>query len=279
MEVGIGLPATIPGVTGDQLTEWARRSESAGFSSLGTIDRIAYPNYEPFIALSAAAAVTERIRLLTSIAILPYRGNAAFVAKQAATIQSLSGGRLVLGVAVGGREDDYELAEEDFDGRGRRFEHMLGRMTEIWEGHEAGPEVEPPPLVIGGSVSATFERVARYGDGWIQGGNTPDNLAAAKEKTEAAWKDAGRQGSPRIMGLFYYSLGDDAEQAAESYLGDYYAWLGDETAGMIVSSAATDADSVKQYLAAFEQAGADEMICFPCSTDSNQVDLLAEVAL
>src|SRR3954454_2172615 len=134
MEVGIGLPATIPGVTGDQLNEWARRSESPGFSSLGTIDRIAYPNYETFIALSAAAAVTERIRLLTSIAILPYRGNAAFVAKQAATIHALSGGRLVLGVAVGGREDDFELAEADFKGRGKHFEAMLGRMRELWDG-------------------------------------------------------------------------------------------------------------------------------------------------
>src|SRR3954466_15867764 len=117
MEVGIGLPATIPGVTGDQLTEWARRSESAGFSSLGTLDRIAYPNYEPFIALSAGAGVTGRSRLLTSIAILPYRGNAAFVAKQAATIHALSAGRLVLGVAVGGREDDYHLSDADFSSR------------------------------------------------------------------------------------------------------------------------------------------------------------------
>src|SRR3954453_8476556 len=163
MEVGSALPATIPGVTGDQLTEWARRSESAGFSSLGTLDRIAYPNYEPFIALSAAAAVTERIRLLTSIAILPYRGNAAFVAKQAATIQALSGGRPVLGVAGGGREDDYELTREDFKTRGKRFEAMLGRMKKIWDGDEVGPEGEPPPLIIGGTVDAAFERAARYG--------------------------------------------------------------------------------------------------------------------
>ena len=279
MEVGIGLPATIPGVTGDQLTDWARRADSAGFSSLGTIDRIAYANYEPFIALAAAAAVTERIRLLTSIAILPYRVNAAFVAKQAASIQSLSGGRLVLGLAVGGREDDFEASGVDFEGRGRAFEAMLERMKEVWAGEEIGPAVDPPPsLIIGGQVQAAYERAARYGDGWIMGGGPPDQLAQGREKAEAAWKEAGREGSPRIMALVYYALGDGAQEHANTYLHDYYAWLGD-IAGMIASSAATDADTVKQYVSGFEQAGCDELICFPCSPDPEQVDLLADAAL
>src|SRR5437764_9490948 len=125
MDVGIGLPATIPGVQRDQLLEWARRAEARGFSSLGTIDRIVYANYEPLIALAAAAAVTERIRLATTILIAPYRANAALLAKQASSVDALSGGRLVLGVAVGGREDDYEVSGVDFHTRGRRFEEML----------------------------------------------------------------------------------------------------------------------------------------------------------
>jgi alkanesulfonate monooxygenase SsuD/methylene tetrahydromethanopterin reductase-like flavin-dependent oxidoreductase (luciferase family) len=86
MEIGIGLPTTIPGVRGHEVIEWARRADAAGFSTLGTIDRLTYPNYEPLVALAAAAAVTERIRLTTAILIVPYRESAAVLAKQAATI-------------------------------------------------------------------------------------------------------------------------------------------------------------------------------------------------
>src|SRR5918996_3026799 len=114
MDVGIGLPATIPGVEREQLLEWARRAEAAGFSSLGTIDRIVYPNYESLIALAAAAAVTERIRLVTDVLLAPLRTNTALLAKQTATLDSLSEGRLVLGLAPGAREDDFAVSGADF---------------------------------------------------------------------------------------------------------------------------------------------------------------------
>src|SRR4051812_9861005 len=126
MEVGIGLPTTIPGVTGEQVLEWARRAEARGFSTLGTIDRIVYPNYEPLIALAAVAGVTERIRLATTILIVPYRANAALVAKQAATVDHVSGGRLVLGVAGGGRGGDYAVPGGDFPTPGGGFRGVGG---------------------------------------------------------------------------------------------------------------------------------------------------------
>src|ERR687886_1213471 len=125
MDIGIGLPNAVAGVDRAGIVDWARRAEAAGFSSLGTIDRLVYGNYESLIALAAAAAVTERIRLATDILIAPLRRNTALLAKQAATIDALSGGRLVLGLAVGGREDDFEISGLDFSGRGRAFDRQL----------------------------------------------------------------------------------------------------------------------------------------------------------
>jgi alkanesulfonate monooxygenase SsuD/methylene tetrahydromethanopterin reductase-like flavin-dependent oxidoreductase (luciferase family) len=278
MDVGIGLPNAVPGTKGDQLVEFARRADEAGFSSLGTIDRIAYPHYEPFVALSAAAAVTERIRLATSILILPYRENAAIIAKQATSLNALSGGRLVLGMAVGGRDDDYRVAGVPFDERGERMDAMLPRMKEVWTSEDVSPN-GPPQVMVGGQVEASFRRAAEHGDGWIMGGGTPDQLREGKAAVEKAWKEAGRDGDPRIMALAYYGLGPQGEEHAREDLTHYYAWLGDEVANMIAASAATDEETVKGYLAGFEEAGCDELIMFPTSPEAEQVDLLAEAAL
>jgi alkanesulfonate monooxygenase SsuD/methylene tetrahydromethanopterin reductase-like flavin-dependent oxidoreductase (luciferase family) len=283
MEVGIGLPATIPGVERDQLLEWARRAERRGFSSLGTIDRIVYGNYEPLIALAAAAAVTERIRLATTILIAPYRSNGALVAKQAASVDRLSGGRLVLGVAVGGRQDDYAASGADFHTRGRDFDQMLDEWQRIWAGESFGtagaigpaPTSGRPTLIFGGTADVAFERAAKYGDGWIMGGGAPDQVRDGAARLKAAWSAAGREGEPRTLALAYFALGDNARAAADSYLHDYYAFLGD-MAGMVAGSAATDAGTVKAYVEGFAAAGCDELILFPCDPDPGQVDLLAD---
>jgi alkanesulfonate monooxygenase SsuD/methylene tetrahydromethanopterin reductase-like flavin-dependent oxidoreductase (luciferase family) len=282
MDVGIGLPNAVPGVDRAGVVDWARRAEAAGFSSLGTIGRIAYPNYEELIALAAAAAVTERIRLVTDVLLAPPRKNTALLAKQAATLDSLSGGRLVLGIAPGGREDDYRVSGVDFGERGRIFERQLKELTELWEGDEVGPPAAAggrPKLLIGGYTDLALRRAARVADGWTQGGSTPDALAESGRKLEELWKEEGREGRPYKMALFYFGLGDRAEEQARAELSDYYAWLGEETANQIVAATATDPETVKRYLAGFEQAGADEVICFPVSSDPDQVELLAEAAL
>ena len=279
MEIGIGLPATISDVEGAQLLEWARRADARDFSSLGTIDRIVYPNYEPLMALAAAAAVTERIRVATTILIAPYRASGALVAKQAASLDRLSGGRLTLGVAVGGREDDYEVSGVDFHRRGRIMDAMLAEWERIWGGETGigpAPAHGRPRLLIGGRADAAFERAARYGDGWIMGGGPPDQFAASVVKLHAAWEAAGRDGTPRTMSLAYFALGDRAEEAADSYLRHYYGWLGDDAAGMIAGSAAKDADTVRAYARAFEDAGCGELVFMPCDPDPGQVDLLAD---
>jgi alkanesulfonate monooxygenase SsuD/methylene tetrahydromethanopterin reductase-like flavin-dependent oxidoreductase (luciferase family) len=281
MDIGIGLPNAVRGVDRAGTVEWARRSDQAGFSSLGTIDRLAFPNYESLISLAAAAAVTERIRLVTDILIPPLRGT-ALLAKQAATLDGISDGRLVLGLAVGGRADDFEYAGVDFSRRGRIFERQLGELVEFWKGKGGvGPAPvsgDRPSMLIGGTADIAFQRAAKHADGWTLGGGTPEAFSEGRAKLLEAWEAEGREGQPRTMALFYYGLGDRAEEAAREDLADYYAFLGDY-AEQVVASAATDPDTVKGYLAAFEEAGCDEVICFPVSTDPGQVDLLAEAVL
>jgi alkanesulfonate monooxygenase SsuD/methylene tetrahydromethanopterin reductase-like flavin-dependent oxidoreductase (luciferase family) len=278
MDIGIGLPNAVLGVDRRSIVDWAQRAERAGFSSLGTIDRIAYGNYESLVSLAAAAAVTERIGLLTDILIAPLRRNTALFAKQTATIDSLSDGRLTLGLAVGGRQDDYELSAIDFHTRGRMFEQQLRELRDLWAGDAVGPgpaNGKRPGLLIGGTSEHAFRRAAEFADGWTMGGGTPDMFSEALGKVHEAWSAAGRDGRPRAVALFYFVLGDGAQETAQRSLGDYYAFLGDY-AQRVVESAATDADTLKGYLTAFEQAGADEVICFPASSDPAQVELLAE---
>ena len=276
MKVGIGLPNAVPGTTGTELAEWARRAEAREFSTLGTIDRVAYDNYEPLIALAGAAAVTERIGLCTSVLLGPLR-NATGLAKQSLSLNALSGGRFTLGIAVGGREDDYAASEVDFGSRGRAIDAALERIEATWAGDQVGPDLgRKPGLIVGGAADVSFDRAARFGDGWIAGGAPPDQFAGMAAKLDSAWSQAGREGTPRKLALAYFSLGDAAEENANAYLKDYYAWLGEETAGYIAGSAAKDAETVKQYVGAFEEAGCDELIIFPSASDPAQVDLLAD---
>lgn len=279
MDVGIALPNAVPGATGAELTEWARRAEARGFSTLGTIDRVRYDNYEPLVALAAAAVATERIGLSTTVLLAPLRGNAAELAKQALSVNALSGGRLTLGVGLGAREDDYELSGVPLRGRGRRLDAMLEAMLRLWDGDEVGPSIAGRPrLVVGGHADAAYARAARFGDGWIAAGSGPDQAREGAARARQAWREAGREGEPHVMALAYFSLGERAEQDVRENLMHYYAWLGEEVAGMIAGGAVKDPDAVAQLLAAYEELGCDELVFCPSSSDPAQVDLLADAA-
>jgi alkanesulfonate monooxygenase SsuD/methylene tetrahydromethanopterin reductase-like flavin-dependent oxidoreductase (luciferase family) len=279
VDVGIALPNAVPNATGAQLTEWARRAEARGFSSLGTIDRVVYDNYEPLIALAAAAAVTERIGLSTTVLLAPLRTNAVLLAKQALSLNALSDGRLTLGVGLGARDDDYEASGVEPRGRGERLDAMLDEMKRIWDGDGVGPSIAAAPrLIVGGHADASYARAARFGDGWIAAASGPDQAREGAEKARAAWREAGREGEPHIMALVYFSLGERAEEHVRENLMDYYAWLGEDIAKMIAGTAAKDAEAVKQYLSAYGEAGCDELVFCPSSSDSAQVDLLADAA-
>jgi alkanesulfonate monooxygenase SsuD/methylene tetrahydromethanopterin reductase-like flavin-dependent oxidoreductase (luciferase family) len=285
VDIGIGIPNSVRGTTGPQLLEWARRAEAAGFSSLGTIGRVAYPGYEELTVLAAAGAVTERIGLMSNILLAPTRSTAE-LAKQAATVHELTGGRLTLGVATGGRSDDYALTGRDFATRGRRFDEQLAGLRRAFSGEPlagGSPPVvpdgaQPVPIVIGGTSDAAVRRTVEFGTGWTAGGVPPQMVAPFVQRVRAAWRDAGREGSPRIVALNYFGLGD-TESRSRGYLLDYYGFLGPDLAEMIAGGAHRSAEAVRDVVAAFAEAGVDELILDPTVGDPEQVDLLAEAAL
>ncbi|HEY1297888.1 MAG TPA: LLM class flavin-dependent oxidoreductase [Chloroflexota bacterium] len=287
MDIGIGLPTTIPEVDGRVVVEWARAAEAHGFSSLGTIDRVVYGNYEPLIALTAAAAVTERIRLITTVLLAPLRANSALFAKQAASLDRLSNGRLVLGLAVGGREDDYAASGLDFHTRGKKFDAQLDDMKRIWAGEPRGTAgaIGPTPithdgptLLLGGQSEASFRRVVQYGSGWVAGGGGPDVFRQAAQAVRTAWTAGGRSGQPRLVALAYFSLGPQAKQHAESYLRDYYSF-GPSFVDFVVQGALVSGEAVSAAKDAFAAAGCTELVYFPCNPDVGQVEQLAKILL
>jgi alkanesulfonate monooxygenase SsuD/methylene tetrahydromethanopterin reductase-like flavin-dependent oxidoreductase (luciferase family) len=287
MDIGIGLPATIPGVTGDQVVAWAKAAEQHGFTSLGIIDRLVYDNLEPLVTLAAAAAVTERIRLTTTILLVPMRANAALLAKQAATLNRLADGRLRLGMAVGGYENDYDVSGVSFAGRGRRFDDMLEEMTRIWAGGPHGsagaigptPGLEREQLIFGGMSRPTYRRVATMGAGWIAGSRGVEPFRAGAAAMRRAWAEHGRSGAPRLLALPYFCLGPQAEADAAAFLTDHYAIEGDDTAARMASAALTDPERIQTAVADYAAAGCDELILYPCNPDPDQVRLLADIVL
>jgi alkanesulfonate monooxygenase SsuD/methylene tetrahydromethanopterin reductase-like flavin-dependent oxidoreductase (luciferase family) len=285
MDIGIGLPATIPGTSGSLVLDWARRADSGPFSSLGILDRLVYPNYEPMITLSAAAAVTERIRVMSTILIAPLR-RGGVLAKQVATLDALSGGRLTLGIGVGAREDDFHAAPASFHERARSFEEQLELMRRVWSGQPVSDEVGPmgppparpggPELLIGGYSPAAISRVGRWGDGFISGGiPDPEQVRQMFDVAEESWRAEGREGRPRLVACLYYALGPNADRGGD-YIRDYYSYFGpaaDDMARSIPSSPET----IEGLIRGLGDVGADEVVCWPTVAELEQVDRLAEL--
>jgi alkanesulfonate monooxygenase SsuD/methylene tetrahydromethanopterin reductase-like flavin-dependent oxidoreductase (luciferase family) len=277
MNIGVGLPTSTSGISADLLLDWARRADAGPFSSLGVVDRVAYQNYEPFTALAAAAAVTRRVRLATMVVIAPLR-NTAILAKQAATLDAISGGRFTLGLAVGARGEDYQASGIDSRGRGRRFGEQLEAIRDIWEDGKIGPtpKAPGPHVLVGGSSGEALARMARYADGYMHGGGPPRAFAGAVSKALTAWSDLGRPGRPRLWGMAYFALGDGVADAGADYLRHYYAFTG-SFAEKIAAGNLTSPGAVADFIRGYEDAGCDELVLFPTVSGIEQIERLAEV--
>ncbi|HST66187.1 MAG TPA: LLM class flavin-dependent oxidoreductase [Mycobacteriales bacterium] len=283
MDIGIGLPTTLP-VEGTAVVEWARRAEERGFSALATIDRVVYPNYDSLTALAAAAGATSRIGLFPDILLAPAYPP-VWLAKATGSLHALSGGRLTLGLGVGGRPDDFAAVDRPYEQRGRLMDETLALLHRAWAGEPvAGGEfaVSPTvpggkvPILVGGNGAAAVRRTVAYGDGWTVGGATPQLAAEPAAQIRAAWQEAGREGEPRLAALTYYGFGADDTLARN--LRHYYGFLGD-MADFVVTNAVRTPEEARQRARDFADAGFTELMFDPAVPDLDQVDRLADAVL
>ncbi len=279
MRVGVGLPSTVPGADGALIIEWARRADAGPFSSLGVLDRLVYDSYDPLTALAAASAVTQRVLLATTIVIGPLHSD-ALLAKMAVSIDALSNGRLVLGLAVGARKEDYDAAGIAYQTRGKRLSEQLSALRTLWEDGAISPTAARPggpQLLVGGLSDRGFARMARYANGYVHGGGPPRAFARVADKARAAWFDAGRPGRPQLWAQGYFALGNEhIEAAGTHYLRDYYAFTG-PFAERIAAGLLTSPQAIAQFIRGYEEAGCDELVLFPTVPDMDQLEQLADI--
>ena len=290
MEIGIAFPKVMPAGKGDRIVEWALRADSGPFASLAQIDRLVYGNHDVLIAMAAAAAVTERVRLMTTVLIAPLR-SAAVIAKQAASIDSISGGRFVLGLGVGSRPDDFTASGAEMRGRGRAFEAQIEEMRRIWAGESAKDGVGPigpsparprgPELLIGGRSEAALKRSGRLGDGYVAGsaGSAPSNQAQEVlgyyRVAHNAWKEAGKAGRPRLVAGLTCAWGEYAADRTAESIRSYYAFRGEAARTMEINVPSTK-KTLRDAVRAYEEIGCDELVLEPGHADLEQIDRLAE---
>jgi alkanesulfonate monooxygenase SsuD/methylene tetrahydromethanopterin reductase-like flavin-dependent oxidoreductase (luciferase family) len=282
MNIGLGLPISDPAV----LLDWARRADAGPFTTLGLLDRLVYDNPEPLVTLAALAAVTTRIRVQTEVLLAPLR-QPALLAKQAATLDRLSGGRLTLGLGVGDarRRDDFAAAGTDPRTRGRRLDEQLAVLRRLWSGQAYGGAAGPigpaparsggPEVLFGGFRPAALERVARWGDGFLAAA-PPVWAGNLFRSVEQAWQAAGRAGRPKIVAQVNVALGpQDVIDDARGALAGYYAFTGDP--GAAVDGLLTGPASIRASVAQLAELGADEVMLYCWARDPEQVDRIGDL--
>jgi len=291
MQVGMNLPVMVPGLTRELVRQWCRHIDAGPWSSVAAGERITFPNPEIMVTLAAAAAWTERVRVQFGVLVPPMH-SAVLLAKQVATLDVLSGGRVCLGVGVGAREEDYRALGATWDSHlFTRLEQSVETMKSVWRGgyrtDGATRDMEPlpqqaggPQLLAGVLMPRAIARAARWADG-ITGfsfGPSRDDIEMRFESARNAWQDAGRDKPPRLVVGFWYALGANPQEQVGSYLERYLGFMG-EGAGRALSPniRATSAAALRDALCLCRDLGADEVLLVPTSSDSDEIDRAADI--
>ena len=294
--IGLAWVNPAPLTKPENVVNFAKKCEAMGCQSMWTIDRIAYDNLEPLTVLAAAAGVTQKIRLGTSVLLGNLR-HASHIAKIVSTLDFISNGRVTLGLGFGSRESDYKAVEIPFEHRGSRAVEQVQLMKRLWsedsvtfkgkfynvENLSVGPkpiQKPHPPIWTGGSAEVSLKRAGSWADGFICGSSAIPDFPSTWEKIAGYARAAGRDPNRiRKAGLTFMAIDDDqskAVRAVEDYVMRYYGRLRADVANTsLVGSPA----AVTERIGAFLSKGPDTLIIGVADPDPRQLDLFGEKVL
>lgn len=292
MQIGMTMPVMEPDLDAALLRDWAQAVDEGPFSSLCWGERIAFGNPESLTLLGALSAWTERVRLVTTV-IVPQLHDPVMLAKALATGDLLCGGRLTVGIGVGGRHEDYRaVAAEPATQTMREMAERVAVMKRVWAGEKITESVLPvgpspvqaggPPLLVGTIGPKTLRSAA----GWAEGlaGMTMDVDVVKQDElfdvARDAWTQAGRP-KPYLATSFWFALGEReaARDQVRQHLRHYLNWIPAEYVEAMAPSTgwAGSEDDLVEVLRRFEAVGADEIHLIPTSSDVDQLRRVADV--
>ena len=274
------------GCDGPTIREWCRRIDDGPFSCVAVGERVAYPSHDLITSLAFAAAATRRVRLVSTIVVLPSH-DPVRVAKQAATIDVLSEGRLTLGVGVGGRDQDYLAVGAAPTRRFARLDEQVATMRAVWRGEAPVPDVPP----IGpGAGPARRTAAADRGDGTevarpvgavgrraVRLRPRPDPVSVATTFPACATRGRRPAGPSRpwLSTSCWFALGDGASDRLYGYARNYLATFGDAAASAMAGLCRLDdAGRLRETVAALAETGCDEFVLVPTTDDVAELDRL-----
>lgn len=285
--IGMCMPYHVPGYRYDRerFLGWCRRLDEGPFCSISCGERICGHSYEMRSLMAAAAAVTKRIRLVPSLYVLPMH-DAVWAAKEIATMDMLSNGRITLTVGVGGREQDYRAVNASFARRHQRMDEQVALMRRTWKGEPPTPglpEIGPPPvqeggppILIGAMGPKSMQRAAKWANGVyvFSLDGKKEEIQGMLQMAEEAWQAAGRQERPYRVGGFWFSLAPKAKQKLQHYVADYMEMsVGKEVAGQIAAGMTRHTpETVLEAIKSLEALDCDEIYLVPATAEYAEIE-------
>ncbi len=273
MKISMTLPVMEPGLDRAELQRWVRTVEAGPWHSLAMGERIAFVNPELTTLLGACAVLTERVQLVTTVVIGPMH-DPVWLAKQLATVDVLSGGRLSVGLGIGGREEDYRAVGADLSARSNdELARRAHRLRQLWSGEPIGHGIdralEPktvraggPELLAGALGPRAIAKAARWADGLSGFSWGPDagEISTAFELARGAWREAERP-APRLSVGFWFAAGEAPRDQIAGHLRRYLSWLPASFVDSVVPTTgfAGDGPALRALLDELAALGTDEV--------------------